>query len=377
MTLRRLSAHNFRNLLSVHIELSPQLNIFFGQNGSGKTSLLEAISTLSQGRSFRSRKYKTIINHDAAGFTVFGEVLGGHQNIVPIGVQRDRNGETLIKKAGAVCRSAAVLADALPIRVLNAHSFSLLEGAPEVRRQFLDWLVFHVEPKYHQAWKAYEKCLKHRNSLLRHDKIDPLQLAPWDREMAVLAEEMHGYRLKCFDLLCQTFNTVTESLSPLTGLSFKYHRGWDKSLSYAELLSQCQQRDMDLGYTRQGPHRADVKILIDGNQAIDVLSRGQQKVVVSALLIAQGMVFSEMTGRRCLYLIDDLPAELDVDFRNTLADWLTSMGCQVCVTGVDLEAIRSSWKGIETFETRVFHVEHGKVKQLENSDSGFSGIKTQ
>lgn len=388
MTLRRLSAHNFRNLTAVDIELSPQLNIFYGDNGSGKTSILEAISTLSLGRSFRSRKFKTMINYAADAYTVFGRVnLNSHDDelatLLPIGVQRDRHGAMLIKKGGQPCGSAAELAEALPIRVMNGHSFSLLEGAPLVRRQFLDWLVFHVEHDFYPVWRSYEKCLKHRNSLLRRGKIEPGLLTPWDRELTGLAGRLDSFRHAAFDRLQLVFSRLIEGFEGLETLSLRYYRGWDAEQDFAGLLEYARERDLELGYTLQGPHRADVRIMAGKTAAVDILSRGQQKIVVSALLIAQGMVYTELRQRRCVYLIDDLPAELDEHFRQTLAGWLMAMGCQVFVTGVEKPPLLTAWqldtssaagaaaeaKGADAEQRatapnfKVFHVKHGAVEQ--------------
>lgn len=387
MTLRRLSAQNFRNLRSIDIELSPQLNIFYGDNGSGKTSVLEAISILSLGRSFRSRKYKSMINHDSDSYTVFGQVVlssdtvsgvstKSRDTLLPVGVLRDRQGQVTIKKGGVACSSAAELAEALPVRVMNGHSFSLLEGAPLVRRQFMDWLVFHVEHDFYSVWRNYEKCLKHRNSLLRRDKIDPLQLAPWDRELARLAARLDDMRASAFELLLVAFNNLISGFEGLEGVSIRYYRGWDADQSIESLLTDTQQRDIDLGYTRQGPHRADLRIQQGKTAAVDVLSRGQQKIIVSALLIAQGLVFSEVCQRRCVYVIDDLPAELDVHFRRTLANWLLDMGCQVCVTGVEKDALLSAWQDSEELNYRLFHVKHGTVEPAAVLAAGFE-IETE
>lgn len=381
MTLRRLSAHQFRNLKAVDIELSPQLNIFYGDNGSGKTSILEAISTLSLGRSFRSRKFKTLINHDAEAYTVFGRVnLNSHEDepgtLLPVGVQRDRSGTVLIKKGGQPCASAAELAEALPIRVMNGQSFNLLEGAPLVRRQFLDWLVFHVEHDFFPVWRNYEKCLKHRNSLLRRGKIDPALLNPWDRELTALAGRLDSFRQAAFDRLQPVFARLLEGFEGLEAVSLRYYRGWDAEQDFAALLEQTRERDLELGYTVQGPHRADVRIMAGRTAAVDVLSRGQQKIVVSALLIAQGLVYSERRQRRCVYLIDDLPAELDEHFRRTLAGWLMAMGGQVFVTGVEKPPLLAAWQPwleaaaeapagsapMAALHCKVFHVKHGNVE---------------
>ncbi len=363
MTLRRLSAQNLRNITSLDIELDSQLNIFYGDNGSGKTTLLEAVSILSLGRSFRSRKYKSIINHESDSYTVFGQIEDNlNHSVVPIGVQRDRKGQVQIKRAGVACSTAAELAESLPVRVLNGHSFGLLEGAPLVRRQFLDWLVFHVEPEFYNLWRSYEKCLKHRNSLLRRDKIDLSQLSLWDRELAPLAARLDDYRQSTYELIRPVFDSLLSGFEGVETVSVRYYGGWDNEKSFLELLAETQQRDSDLGYTRQGPHRADLRIVCGGSPAVDILSRGQQKIVVSALMIAQGMIFSKMTKRSCVYLIDDLPAELDESFRKTLAGWLSEMDCQVCVTGVEKPVLMDAWCDFSR-SNRVFHVKHGTVTQ--------------
>lgn len=363
MTLRRLSAQNLRNITSLDIELDPQLNVFYGDNGSGKTTLLEAISILSLGRSFRSRKFKSIISRDSESYTVFGQVDdAANSAVVPIGVQRDRKGQIQIKRSGVVCSTAAELAESLPVRVLDGHSFGLLEGAPLVRRQFLDWLVFHVEPDFYSVWRDYEKCLKHRNSLLRRDKIDASQLSLWDRELGPLAARLDGYRQSTYELIRPVFDGLLSGFEGLETVSIRYYGGWDRDQSFVDLLAETQQRDSDLGYTRQGPHRADLRIACGAMPAVDILSRGQQKIVVSALMIAQGMVFSKMTNRTCVYLIDDLPAELDESFRKTLAGWLSEMHCQVCVTGVEKRVLMDAWSNFSV-SNRVFHVEHGSVAQ--------------
>jgi len=367
MSLRRLTAQHFRNLSSVDIELSPQLNIIYGHNGSGKTSLLEAISTLAQGRSFRSRQFKNIIQREQQCYVLFGQAeLEEGQGRVPVGIQRDRTGKTQIKLAGKQCTSAAQLSKLLPLRVLNGHSFSLLEGSPQIRRQFMDWLVFHVEHDFFRLWQSCERALKHRNLLLKHDKIDRLQLSSWDKELVAAATELDLLRAKVFKRFSEVFHQLIDQFDDLKGVSIGYQRGWDRESDYQTLLADNVERDAELKYTRSGPHRADLRIRMEKQSAAEVLSRGQQKIVVSAMLIAQGVVFKEQTGKRCTYLIDDLPAELDQRFRQLLARWLLEIDSQVFVTGVEQEALLNAW-GLERPDQReniayqVFHVEHGTV----------------
>lgn len=366
MTLKRLSIQHLRNLIEVDITPSVRVNLIFGENGSGKTSILEAINVLGLGRSFRSHKHKPLINNEQQGFTVFGRVNSDGAD-VPIGVHRTANGEASFKANGMMVPSAAALASYLPLQIINSDTFLLLEGSPKVRRQFIDWLVFHVEPGFYQVWKDTQRCLKHRNSLLRHDRIDRFELATWDQELVQLSEEMHRLREACMARFSEIFFGLLEEFISLDGIALAYYRGWDKETSYANVLLANLERDKRQGFTQAGSHRADLRITVNSLNAADILSRGQQKLLVCALKIAQGYVFSQITGRKCIYLVDDLPAELDEKHRQLLVRWLDSMTTQVFITGVEQETLMASWHDKPEIELKLFHVEQGKVRAIVES----------
>ena len=363
MTLKRLFVQNLRNLNSVDIQPSHRVNLIYGENGSGKTSILEAINVLALGRSFRSHKHKPLITNGQNAFTVFGKVLADDQAEVPIGINRQMDGTASFKANGTLVSSAAVLASYLPIQTINSDTFLLLEGSPKVRRQFIDWLVFHVEHNFFQIWKDCQRCLKHRNSLLRHDRIDPFELSTWDQELVRLTEQLHLYRSECFEIFKTTFYELLQEFINVDGIAIGYYCGWDKEKSYAEVLAANIDRDRHQGYTHMGSHRADLRITVNGQNAAEILSRGQQKLLVCALKIAQGYIFSRMTGRKTVYLIDDLPAELDEKHRQLLTRWLDSMSTQVFITGVEQESLLSSWLNKPGIEMKMFHVEQGCVTE--------------
>lgn len=365
MTISHLSLTNFRNILSAELTPCAGVNFIYGANGSGKTSILEALSVLGMGRSFRSHKYKTLINNDSDALTVFSRLTHSDGRLVPVGVSRQRSGDSTFKVDGSNVTSAAALAAHLPIQVINSHTFDLLEGSPKSRRQFIDWLVFHVEPQFYNLWKAAQRCLKHRNSLLRRDRIERLEVTPWDVELCSLTEAIEAYRQQTLVLFQAEFDQLVSEFVAVDGLSLSYQRGWDADIDYSEHLNQNFERDCQSGYTRAGVHRADIRIKVGRQLAVDILSRGQQKLLVCAMKIAQGLVFHRQTGRHCIYLVDDLPAELDPQYRQLLAHWLDKMDSQVFVTGVEQKTLVSSWQDIVDTEKRVFHVEHGKVTQVD------------
>jgi len=362
MILKRLAIQSLRNLERVDIYPAARINLLYGQNGSGKTSVLESIHALSLGRSFRSHKHKPLIQKDKEGFSLFARLEDEQGTDIPLGLSRNRQGEAQFKANGKQLGSIAALASLLPLQVINAHSFLLLEGSPKTRRQFMDWLVFHVEPRFFGDWKAAQRCLKQRNSLLRRGRINPKELAVWDRELVDLSERIDRYRASGIAQFNQRFADLLESFIDLPGIELSYMRGWDKNRPLAELLHENIESDLQAGYTRSGYHRADLRLTQNGQSAADILSRGQQKLVVCALKIAQGLVFTELTQRRCIYLVDDLPAELDPQHRRTLVDWLHKLDTQVFITGVDKNSLLVDWSHKASLPTQVFHVEQGALR---------------
>ncbi len=360
MALSRLLIQQFRNIQQLDITPSQGVNLIFGENGSGKTSILEAINMLALGRSFRSHKHKTLINHQAEKFTIFGKLdhLG---TSIPLGIQRWQNGDLQLRAQNQSVESVAELAQFLPVQVINAETFQLLDGSPKDRRQFIDWLVFHVEHSFYGIWKATQRCLKHRNSLLRRDRIDPFELSTWDQELVQLASQLDVLRQRALALFVESFTNFSQEYLALDSLSLSYYRGWSHDREFAEVLSDSHDRDKRIGSTQSGPHRADLRILLDGRNAAEVLSRGQQKLLVCALKIAQGLVYTKVNGRNALYLVDDLPAELDKAHRDMLVDWLYRMRTQVFITGVEAEVLKAPWLDKADVELKMFHVEHGQL----------------
>ncbi|MAV08211.1 MAG: DNA replication and repair protein RecF, partial [Gammaproteobacteria bacterium] len=173
MFLNSIDISKVRNLVSVSIDCHRKANIIYGANGSGKTSLLEAIFLLGRGRSFKHRDLRLVVNRGQDSLVVSGKVArpisdAEHQ----LGVMRSVKGDFEARCDGQNLSSAGQLASELPIQLVDAHSFSLLEGGPLQRRQFIDWGVFHVEHGYSDLWRRFQKALKQRNQLLRHGRID-------------------------------------------------------------------------------------------------------------------------------------------------------------------------------------------------------------
>ena len=361
MAIRRLEITDIRNIRHASLADLAPINIFSGVNGSGKTTILEAIHCLSVARSFRSHKLTPLINRQSAACTVFGEVSDrlGH-GFVPVGVQRSRSSGSDIKLSGKVLTSAAQLAQNLPLQVINSAAFDLLDGSPSVRRKFLDWGVFHVEHRFHEVWKGTYRCLKQRNTLLRHGRIAAPELESWSVELARLGAELDGFRQDYIDQFIPVFRACLARLVALEGLQLQYYRGWDRDSSLQDTLAANLSREKESGHTLTGPHRADLRLRYEGALAADVLSRGQQKLVVCALRVAQGQLLARLSNRKCVFLVDDLPSELDKSHREALCGLLEELESQIFVTCVDHNDLIDCWS--DAAEIKLFHVEHGTVK---------------
>jgi DNA replication and repair protein RecF len=369
--LIRLDIHNVRNIRETTLRELGTINVVSGANGSGKTSVLEAIHILGMARSFRSTSVKSVIQHDRPELVVFGEVgrdvAGGTH---PVGVRRDRSGEADIRIAGERVTTVAELVQQLPLQVINASSFELLTGAPKARRQFLDWGVFHVEHQFLSAWQRFQRSLKQRNNLLRRDKIDPSELSVWTRELVETGDAINRYRQAFFQALVPRFEAILLALAPeMSAVALSFRQGWDKRLPYAEALDNSYTADCDQGFTHVGPQRADIRVLADGYPAADTLSRGQQKLVICALKLAQGQLLADRGVGGGTYLVDDLPAELDEAHCRLVCQSLDRLGAQVFITCVEARDVVDLWPSSGP-QLRVFHVEHGVVQPAQDGLSG-------
>ncbi len=360
MSLIRLNVRAIRNLQPVELTPSPRINLLHGDNGSGKTSLLEAIYLLGLARSFRSSKLQPVLQHEQAQAVVFGQVQLVDGRTASLGISRERSGEARIRIDGQNARSAAQLAELLPLQLINPDSFRLLEGSPKVRRQFLDWGVFHVEQRFLPAWQRLQQALRQRNSWLRHARIDPALQAAWDQELTAASDAIDSYRRAYIQALKPVFEDTLAAVLTLPELTLSYYRGWDRERSLQEVLTASVERDRQLGHTQAGPQRADLRLRIGSHNAADILSRGQQKLVVCALRIAQGRLLNQVRHGQCVYLVDDLPSELDEQHQLALCGLLEQLDCQVFITGVEARILKKGWQ-VDT-PVALFHVEQGRIE---------------
>ncbi|NLS14318.1 DNA replication/repair protein RecF [Vibrio sp. SM6] len=359
MPLTRIVILDFRNIKACDIELSTGFNFLIGENGSGKTSVLEAIYLLGHGRSFKSALTGRIITHGMAELFVHGRFLTPDQIELPIGINKRRDGSTEVKIGGQQGQKLAQLAQVLPLQLIHPEGFELLTDGPKARRAYIDWGVFHTENRFFDAWGRFKRLNKQRNALLKTAR-DYRELSYWDQELAILAEQIDQWRADYIAQLIAVAEPICQQFLPEFDVQMRYYRGWDKDTPYQDLLANNFERDVVLGYTVSGPNKADLRIKVAGTPVEDVLSRGQLKLLVCALRVAQGQHLTAQTGKQCVYLIDDFASELDSQRRKRLADCLIETGAQVFVSSITESQVADMYGD----NYKMFHVEHGTIESM-------------
>lgn len=340
MILEQVQISNLRNLSALRLNLHPHINLISGLNGSGKTSFLEAIYLLGTGRSFRAREIASLITYNQNQLTVFAKTADEQS----ISISKSLSSVTTVRINSAPCVSSSDLAHFLPTQVFYQDIFQIIDAGPGVRRGLLDWGLFHVKHQYHSIWKDYRRALKQRNALLKK-QVTQQELLPWNKILSELGEQMDEMRREyIFELNTQFHNTLKKLTS--IDCELHYYKGWDKrneGKSLEKALSDSFANDCYRQYTHYGPHQADLIFMSDEHKSKLHLSRGQQKIILFALKFAQ----ASLLQNDCVYLIDDISAELDAQHLSSLLTYISSKKGQFILTSHTDESILEQLSGID------------------------------
>jgi DNA replication and repair protein RecF len=358
MPIKKIQLHQLRSFDTLAYEPGSQLNFIVGPNGSGKTTLLEAIYILSMGRSFRTSSLIHVIQNNADSFVVHAELTAEHTpGVFNVGFQRERRqAAPLIKINGKREGKIADLAKIFPVKLLCVDNYQLLRSEPQERRQLIDWGVFHVEHSFFPVWQQYHKLLKHRNTLLKNNAADSV-LTFWTEQLVTAGEQLHLARVKFMQEWLPTLQVFMDKLLNFPGITVEYCCGWNTD-SLEEAINNNIHQDRRVGYSQVGPHRADLNILVDGISAKQRLSLGQQKMLVTALHLSQASLLREKAQKETVFLLDDLPAELDNGAQQRIGAVLHDLKAQVFITCVDSQVVTPF---AQFGEVKMFHVEHSQA----------------
>jgi len=350
--LSEVLIRDFRNISAQRLEFARNLNVIVGRNGSGKSSLLEAVSVLGTGKAFTGATASDFVAKGCQSSMVTGTVeFAGCR--VAVGVEKTRSATTC-RVDGQAVRSASSLAVYMPLVSLDAQMFQMAANAPAYRRGILDRTLFHVEQGYLVLFQRYFRALQNRNQLIRRSSNDD-ELRYWTDEFVMQGEELDRLRRKCVDRLNANLRLYVD-LTALGDVSLVYAPGWREGMTLADGLKESRDREQFLGATTVGPHRAGLKILLNGFPVKQTTSRGQSKLIACLIAEAQVRALENNGGEPPLILVDDLCAELDRDSQERSLTLLLQQNRQVFITAIsdDHLTIPSS-----SYDVRKFHVKHG------------------
>lgn len=356
MHLNHLHLQGFRNLQAQKIEFLSGLNFFYGPNGAGKTSLLEAVHVLASGKSFRNGQLRHCVQQGHAGFLLQAGWTGTDGKSNKAGVQWEKG--QWQRRFNAVTQEHHLrIARQLPCIALHPGTQQLIAGGPEGRRKLFNWLMFHVEPDFMPIWKRFSTAKSHRNVLLRQQRKG-WELDEWTRQYLQVAEQLHAVQKRVFQSFAGHLQNLLKQHPHLASVDIQFYPGWSKQEGLQACLQRSLARDLEQGHTQCGPHRMDLRLRIDNQDAREWLSRGQQKLMAYELVLAAIRDLSDELDQWPVLLLDDMQAELDEGNLQYLLQPIQQSGAQVLANGLEPGLLKHLWSDVA-----LFHVKQGLIQR--------------
>lgn len=356
MRLQRLRLHNFRIVKAADLELDARVNLFAGDNGAGKSSLLEAVINLSRGRVSDGHP------RERAGLT------GSEWSVEAVAIANEMNRPSVSNRLrmdwrrglelslNAEVVTARTLSRQISVAAVDPRSHDLFDFGPTQRRRFLDWALFHVEPRYADRWSYWRRILGQRNKALSLGESEAAVQA-WNPSLTEAVTEIEGFRQRSVQAISIQLQSMAKILLDARHVDVIYDSGWDSEQSYFDVLIAAVEGDRRHGRTRYGPQRADLQVTIDG-QSADQLSRGQQKLLITGLMLAASQYLAEQRGEWPILAIDDFESELGVAALERLSTAVAAYPGQSLITQHD-----AAGPLVAVAKPALFHVEHGNIRR--------------
>jgi DNA replication and repair protein RecF len=346
----RLQLHQFRNYAALDLAAAAPMIVLSGENGAGKTNLLEALSLLVPGRGLRRAVSEGMTRHGSAtGFAISADIRGNEGDVrLGIGTERQPDGALArrIRIDGEAQNSSTAFSAHLRMLWLTPDQDGLFRGAAGDRRRFLDRLVLAIDPSHAGRASQFEKALRDRNRLLEDDRADPRWLAAIEREVAELGVAIAAGRVETVSRLAQLMarhdadQVFPQALITLDGvLEARIGTAPASEIEdwYRETLRANRMQDRAAGRTLIGPQASDLLVRHAAkNMPADLCSTGEQKVLLIGLILAQAALVADMTGIAPVLLLDEAVAHLDARRREALLSRLALLDGQVWMTGTDM-----------------------------------------
>jgi len=366
--INRLTLIHFRNYREAHLEPHPELNVIFGANAQGKSNLLEALFLFTTGKSFRAGKEIELVNWEENFSRVAAEItcIQGEKIHIEVLISKNsaRSSSKIIRVNNKTVRTATELVGTLNAVMFSPDDLEIIKGSPCVRRRFIDMELTQLSPSYCDNLRHYYKVLEQRNTLLKSalDKEEKNRLLQvWDEQLARYGSFLISSRIEIIKKLQELARGILRDISNnRENLSVEYFSTIeeDNSMSGEEtflnhLLSQRSQ-DIRYGSTSSGPHRDDIKILVNEKPLKTFGSQGQQRTVTIALKLAERELLFNETGEHPVVLLDDVMSELDDGRSFSLLNYIKGKG-QVFIT------LNHRTDYFASKEASFFQIKEGKI----------------
>lgn len=364
MIIKRHSAKNFRNIDSVSFEPHPEMNVIYGENGQGKTNIIESIWLLTGFYSFRARKNSQLIkqgNEEAEIESDFYSHMREQNAVMKINKRKE------LVLNGVKEESPRAMMGKFSAVVFSPATLGIVQDGPGERRKMLDIALSLIKPNYALVMSRYLRVLDQRNALLKklgEKSFEYDYMAPWDAELAKLGAKIIKYRLDYVEELSVLSGEIYKGISSGRE-TFSFHYDFSKeNISeeeiYQKLVSDIEKsRDADVKrlYTNAGPHTHDLVLTLNGRDARTFGSQGQQRSCALAMKLGEASIIEKITGECPVVLLDDVMSELDEGRQTFILNYLDNW--QVFLTCCDPSQLLRSKKG------KAFEVVDGKISEME------------
>lgn len=351
MFISKLKIYNFRSIKEKEFLFTKNINIFYGKNGIGKTSIIEAINFLSSGKSFRKGSSKSLIQFNCLNLTVYIESF---KNDIPytIGVNKHKNGKWKSQFNNNKHIKQSDISRYFPVVSIDPEVYRLVDFGPLYRRNFLDWLVFHVKHEYLILWKKVHRCIKQLN-LLYKSNVSINEIKNWEKSFVTYSEKLNTIRKEFFDKIQPIIIKLTKNMQgEIKDLSISFKQGWSNNIKLSEQINIDRSKNIRFGQILHGPHKMDIKISTSNVPASQTLSRGQKKILSITFYMAYIEILKEFNIKPILCL-DDFDAEIDKSKLQKAAEFFINSNAQIFITSVDKNKIKKIFPSAE-----LFHVKH-------------------
>src|SRR5699024_1265415 len=375
MQITKLRLQNFRNHIDTEVSWAPHMNVIVGQNGSGKTNLIDAIHYLCMSRSSVSTIDRYVVNHDATFFMVKGHFEGNIRSSFDVGCSYSGGeGKKIFVNESPLDRLSDLIG-MVPVVVLKPGDKKLTSEGPKQRRSFIDSFISQISPRYLQDLLDFRKVRKQRNKLLqefrgRRDVLEAY-LEPWNVQLVE-----HGARIgaKRTEVLNQFQDYLAREYEVISGMRHKPHLEYQTFCEpseaeqtirerYEAKLSEKQDHEIERELTLVGPHRDEIIFYLDDFELRKFGSQGQHRLFALALKLAQLLYFSEELDDLPIFLLDDVFGDLDAQRTQVLLNALIEHAGQIFVTAANPIPF-DEYVDFDGKYNRKYRVEQGQVTQV-------------